>query len=165
MPVKKAPDKKDIKAFPEGITSHTFGIAVAEWNKTITSALLEACVKCLKEHHIPESRIIVKWVPGSFELPLAAQWLAGYTDCDAVICLGCVIKGETPHNHYISEAVSLGISKLSLEFNIPVIFGVLTTDNEAQAVARSGGDKGNKGEDAALAAIHMLVLRSEFEKS
>jgi 6,7-dimethyl-8-ribityllumazine synthase len=163
MTIKKGPEKlnKAEQALnPENIT---IGIAVAEWNKAITSALLDGCMKILIEYGFSQKNIILKWVPGSFELPLVAQWLAELKNVDAVICLGCVIKGETPHNHYISQSVALGISNLSLELSIPVIFGVLTTNNEQQAIDRAGGKMGNKGADAAIAAIKMLVLRSELE--
>jgi 6,7-dimethyl-8-ribityllumazine synthase len=140
------------------ISDIRIAVIVSEWNTKITSSLLEACKSTLLANGILSENIVVEWVPGSFELPLAAKWLLDNDTVDSVICLGCVIKGETTHNHYISEAVSLNIAALSIEYSLPVIFGVLTTENEQQAVDRSGGSKGNKGEDAALAALKMLAL-------
>jgi 6,7-dimethyl-8-ribityllumazine synthase len=140
------------------------GIVVSEWNAKITSSLLEACKSTLLENGIPSKNIVVKWVPGSFELPLVAKWMLDNDTLDCVICLGCVIKGETPHNRYISEAVSLNIAALSMEYSLPVIFGVLTTDNEKQAVDRAGGSKGNKGEEAAMAALKMLAISDRLCK-
>ena len=139
-------------------------IVVSEWNTTITSSLLEACKSTLLENGIPLQNIIVEWVPGSYELPLAAKWMLDNDTFDSVICLGCIIKGETPHNHFISEAVTLNIAALSIEYSLPVIFGVLTTDNEKQALDRAGGSKGNKGEEAALAALKMLALSDKLCK-
>jgi 6,7-dimethyl-8-ribityllumazine synthase len=139
-------------------------VVVSEWNTKITSSLLSACKTTLLGNGIADKNIIVEWVPGSFELPLAAKWMLDNDTFDSVICLGCVIKGETTHNHYISEAVSLNIAALSMEYSLPVIFGVLTTENEAQALDRSGGSKGNKGEEAAMAALKMLSLSDKICK-
>jgi 6,7-dimethyl-8-ribityllumazine synthase len=140
-----------------------FGIVVADWNSEVTSLLLEGAVKTLKKHGTPKSNIIVKHVPGSFELTLGAQFLAEYDDLDAVICLGCVIQGETPHFNYICQSVSYGITELNLNYNIPFIFGVLTTLNLDQAMARAGGVHGNKGDEAAVTAIKMAALQREME--
>jgi len=137
-------------------------VVVSEWNSKINSPLLEACKSTLLLHGILLKNIIIEWVPGSFELPLAAKWMLDNDTVDCVICLGCIIKGETPHNHYISEAVSLNIAALGMEYSVPVIFGVLTTDNEKQAIDRAGGPKGNKGEDAAIAALKMLALADKI---
>ena len=109
-------------------------------------------------HGVPETNIVRKDVPGSFELSLGAQKFAQEKETDAVICLGCVIRGETKHFDFICDAVAYGITEVSLKYNKPVIFGVLTTENEQQAYDRAGGKYGNKGEEAALAALKMLLL-------
>ena len=140
------------------------GIVVADWNKNITWALLDGSVKTLLKHGTSEDNIIVKHVPGSFELTLGAQFLAEYDDLDAIICLGCVIQGETPHFTYICQSVTQGITNLNMEYNIPFIFGVLTTLTERQAIDRSGGKFGNKGDEAAVTAIKMASLQRELEK-
>jgi 6,7-dimethyl-8-ribityllumazine synthase len=140
-----------------------FGIVVSDWNHDITSSLLSGAVSTLKKHGAKEKSIIVKHVPGSFELTLGAQFLAEYDDLDAVICLGCVIRGETPHFTYICESVTYGITRLNLDYNIPFIFGVLTTENHLQAAERAGGKHGNKGDEAAVTAIRMAALQREIE--
>jgi 6,7-dimethyl-8-ribityllumazine synthase len=137
----------------------TIGIVLAQWHNDITNALLKGALDTLKKSGIPTSSIIVKHVPGSFELPLGAQLLREQDKADAVLCLGCIIQGETPHFEYISQAVAQGIMDLNLKYNIPVIFGVLTTSTVKQAKQRSGGKHGNKGADAAIAALQMLELK------
>ena len=141
-----------------------FGILVSEWNKEVTSALLEGSISTLINHDAINENIVVEWVPGSFELVLAAQYFARETKVDAIICLGCIIQGETRHFEFISQAVAKGIMDVNLKYNIPVIFGVLTTDSIEQAIARSGGKHGNKGVEAAATAISMLRLRNSFNK-
>lgn len=133
-----------------------FAIVVAEWNEEITDALYESAVASLKSNGVPGANIIKKSVPGTFELSLAALWMGEKKDVDAVICLGCVIQGETPHFDYICQAVAYGITEAGLKTRKPVIFGVLTTLNKQQALDRAGGKYGNKGEEAALTAIKML---------
>jgi 6,7-dimethyl-8-ribityllumazine synthase len=140
-----------------------FGIVVSDWNREITQALLEGAAKTLKKHGATDNNIIIKHVPGSFELTLGAQFLAEYDDLDAIICLGCIIQGETPHFSYICQSVTYGITKLNLEYNIPFIFGVLTTLNHEQALDRAGGKHGNKGDEAAVTAIKMAALQFEME--
>lgn len=140
-----------------------FGIVVSDWNAEITKALLEGAIKTLKKQGATDNNIVIKHVPGSFELTLGAQFLAEYDDLDAVICLGCVIQGETPHFTYICQSVTYGITKLNLEYNMPFIFGVLTTLNHEQAVDRAGGKHGNKGVEAAVTAIKMAALQREIE--
>jgi 6,7-dimethyl-8-ribityllumazine synthase len=140
------------------------GIVVSDWNSEITYALLDGALKTLKQHGAKSKNIIVKHVPGSFELTLGAQFMAEYDDLDAVICLGCVIQGETPHFTYICQGVTQGITQLNMEYNIPFIFGVLTTIDLQQAVDRSGGKYGNKGDEAAVTAIKMAALQHEMEK-
>ena len=140
-----------------------FGIVVSDWNNKITGALLEGAVSTLIKHGTIEKNIVIKRVPGSFELPLGGQFIAEYDDVDAVICLGCVIQGETPHFTYVCQGVTQGIASLNLEYNIPFIFGLLTTDTMQQALDRSGGKLGNKGDEAAITAIKMATLQSEME--
>ncbi|MCX6301598.1 MAG: 6,7-dimethyl-8-ribityllumazine synthase [Bacteroidia bacterium] len=141
-----------------------FGIVVSDWNRDITWTLLDSAEKTLRRHGATTENIIIKHVPGSFELTIGAQFIAEYDDPDAVICLGCVIKGETPHFTYICQAVTQGITQLNLDYNIPFIFGVLTTDTHQQAADRAGGIHGNKGDEAAVAAIKMAALQREMEK-
>jgi 6,7-dimethyl-8-ribityllumazine synthase len=153
----------DPKIVPDA-SEMRFGIVVSDWNSEVTWSLLEGAVDTLKRHGAKTKNIVVKHVPGSFELTLGAQFLAEYDDLDAVICLGCVIQGETPHFTYICQGVTQGITQLNMEYNIPFIFGVLTTLNQQQAVDRAGGKHGNKGDEAAVTAIKMAALQSEIEK-
>lgn len=141
----------------------TIGIVVAEWNPEITDALQEGAVESLKENGILNDNIIIEKVPGTFELTLGAQFLAEYHDVDAIICLGCVIQGETRHFDFICNSVSTGITQLNINYNIPFIFGVLTTDNFEQAKDRSGGKHGNKGVEAGVTAIKMVSLQKKLE--
>lgn len=141
-----------------------FGIVVSDWNSEVTWALLEGATETLKKYGVKKDNIVVKHVPGSFELTLGAQWLAEYDDLDGVICLGCVIQGETPHFTYICQGVTYGITKLNLEYNIPFIFGILTTNTQQQAADRAGGKHGNKGIEAAITAIKMAALQIDLEK-
>ncbi len=136
-----------------------FAIVVAEWNESITEALYAGAKQCLLSHNVPEKNIIRRNVPGSYELTLGALWMAERKDIDAVICLGCVIQGDTPHFDYICQGVTFGITEVAIKTRKPVIFGVLTTLNMEQATDRAGGKHGNKGEEAALTAIGMLAFR------
>jgi 6,7-dimethyl-8-ribityllumazine synthase len=140
-----------------------FGIVVSDWNSDVTHALLEGAVRTLKKHGTTDNNIIVRHVPGSFELTIGAQFLAEYDDLDAVICVGCVIQGETPHFTYICQSVTQGITQLNLDYNIPFIFSVLTTLNLQQALERAGGKHGNKGDEAAVTAIKMAALQRDME--
>lgn len=133
-----------------------FAIVVAEWNEEITEALYEGARNALLAHGVKKSNIIRKIVPGSFELTLGGLWMAEKRDVAAVICLGCVIQGDTPHFDYICQAVANGITEVNLKTKKPVIFGILTTLNKQQAIDRAGGKLGNKGEEAALTALKML---------
>jgi len=139
-----------------------FGIVVAEWNEEITKSLLHGALKSLEKHNVKEANIQVKWVPGSFELVLGAQYIAEYTDVDAVMVLGCVIQGETRHFDFICQGVTQGITDLNLKYNKPFIFGLLTTNDQQQAIDRAGGKHGNKGDEAAITAIKMVGLGREF---
>jgi len=140
-----------------------FGIVVAEWNFEVTGALAKGAVETLKKHGTISENILVKYVPGSFELPLGAQYFAELENVDAVIVLGCVIQGETRHFDYICEGVTQGIKDLNLKYNKPFIFGLLTTLNQQQALDRSGGKHGNKGDEAAVTAIKMVHLKNSFK--
>ncbi len=137
-------------------------VIVSQWHKDITDALLEGVFTVFENTEIDSFVMEVINVPGSFELPLGAKLAINHYSPDAVICLGCIIRGETPHFHYISNAVADGIMNLNIAYNIPVIFGVLTTDALKQAKQRSGGKHGNKGADAANTALEMIELRNKL---
>jgi 6,7-dimethyl-8-ribityllumazine synthase len=139
----------------------TFVIVVADWNAHITHALYEGCYDTLVQHGASPEQIFTGQVPGAFELPVGARILAGKHNPDAVVCLGCVIKGETSHNEYINNAVAQGLTQLGIASGRPFIFGVLTPDDEQQALDRAGGIYGNKGVEAAVTAIRMAALRRE----
>lgn len=148
--------KSTLRKGKVSLSAKKFAIIVAEWNEEVTEALYEGAYQALLSAGVKKGNIIRKNVPGSFELPLGAQWMADKKDVDAVICLGCVIQGDTPHFDYICQAVAQGIMKVNLESSKPVTFGVLTTLNKKQALERAGGKYGNKGEEAALTAVKML---------
>lgn len=137
------------------------GIVVSDWNRGITDNLLAGCRDTLLANEVHADDIRVQRVPGSFELPMGARLIATGQKFDAIICIGCVIKGETKHDEYIAQAVSNGIMQLSLMINTPIIFGVLTPNNKEQAEARAGGALGNKGEEAAIAALQMGAIRKK----
>ena len=137
----------------------TFGIVVAEWNAHITHALYEGCYDTLLKHGAKPEKIHTAQVPGSFELTAGARILSGQHAVDAIICLGCVIKGETNHDEYINQAVATGLTNLGITTGKPHIFGLLTTQDEQQALDRAGGKHGNKGVEAALTAIRMAALK------
>lgn len=138
-----------------------FGVVVAEWNAHITHALYEACYETLTKHGAKPENIHTIQVPGSFELPAGARLIASKHNPDAVICLGCVIKGETNHNEYINQAVASGLINLGIATGRPFIFGVLTPNDEQQALDRAGGRHGNKGVESAVTAIRMAALKNE----
>jgi 6,7-dimethyl-8-ribityllumazine synthase len=137
------------------ISDRRFAIIVSEWNEEVTEKLFEGAFQTLLKNGAKEENIVRKNVPGSFELSLGAQFAAA-DDFDAVICLGCVIQGETRHFDFICHAVAQGLTTVALKYNKPVIFGVLTPNNQAQAIDRAGGKYGNKGDEAAMTAIKML---------
>jgi 6,7-dimethyl-8-ribityllumazine synthase len=147
----------DTEKVPNG-NGKSFGIAVAEWNKHITFELLKGCMETLIKHGVSENDIHVHFVPGTFELPFAGKKLAQQHHLAGVICLGCVIKGETDHDIYINTSVVNALQTLNIEFDIPFIFGVLTPNNEAQALDRAGGKNGNKGVEAAVTALKMSAI-------
>ena len=147
----------DLSKIPSA-NSMKIGIAVAEWNSKITEGLFNGAIETLLACNCKKENIIRKNVPGSFELPLAAQFFFESSDVDAVICIGSVIKGETKHFDYVCQGVTNGIKDLNISLGIPVIFGVLTDNTMDQAINRSGGKHGNKGVEAAITAIKMADL-------
>ncbi|MGB3466601.1 MAG: 6,7-dimethyl-8-ribityllumazine synthase [Cyclobacteriaceae bacterium] len=138
------------------IAEKKFAIVVSEWNESVTEALFSGALETLLKNGAKKENIYRKDVPGSFELSLGAQYVAAEETIDAVICLGCVIQGETRHFDFICNAVANGITEVGLKYNKPVIFGVLTPENQKQALDRAGGKHGNKGDEAAITAIKML---------
>lgn len=149
----------DITQLPDG-SSFRFGIVVAEWNKDITDQLLSGARSTLVSSGVKENDIEVLHVPGSFELPWGAKHLLTSHRLDGIICLGCLIKGETRHDEYIAQSVAQGLTHLNLISGTPVIFGVLTTENEDQAKERAGGKHGNKGSEAAYAVLQLASIKS-----
>lgn len=145
----------EIINLPDG-SGKKIGIVVSKWNDTITNALLEGAVETLISANVKMEDIVINEVPGTYELPYGAQRIIRSIKPDAVICLGCVIQGETRHFDFICDATANGIMRVSLDSGLPVIFGVLTTDNMQQAIDRSGGVHGNKGVEAAATALQLL---------
>ena len=137
-------------------------IVVARFNEFITSKLLSGCIDCLIRHEAADEDLTVAWVPGAFEIPMAAKKLAESGKYDAVICLGAVIRGATPHFDYVCAEASKGIAQVSMQTGVPVAFGVLTTENIQQAVERAGTKAGNKGVDCAMTAMEMVNLFKEM---
>ncbi len=138
------------------MTTKKFGLVVSEWNTEVTEALYTGAYETLRGQGVTKEHIVKKYVPGSYELSLGAQWMAAREDIDAVICLGCVIQGETKHFDFICNAVAHGLTEVALKYNKPVIFGVLTPNTLQQALDRAGGKHGNKGDEAAVTALKML---------
>jgi len=151
----------DINSIPDA-SKMVFGIVVSEWNQEITSGLLNGAYDTLEGHGVKKDNIIVKSVPGAFELPLGAQIFFEKTNVDAVICLGSVIQGETKHFDFVCEGTVIGIKDVSLKYNKPVVFGVLTDNDKQQAIDRSGGKHGNKGDEAAITAIKMVAFQKNI---
>ena len=135
-----------------------FGIVVSRFNEFLSAKLLDGAIDTLKQHGAQDNALDVVWVPGSFETPVAAQKMAKSKKYDALICLGAVIRGATPHFDYIANEVAKGVSRVSLDAGIPCIFGVITADSLEQAIERAGAKQGNKGRDAAISAIEMANL-------
>lgn len=152
----------DFNSIPDA-SEMSFGIVVSEWNNNITSGLLNGALNTLIKHGAKEDNIQTHYIPGSFELPLAAQTILEANQyVDAVICLGSVIQGETKHFDFVCEGAALGIKDVSLKYNKPVIFGVLTDNTLQQAIDRSGGKHGNKGDEAAITAIKMVHFQKNI---
>ena len=147
----------DHNAVPSG-KGKRFGIVVSEWNSAITKTLLQGAIDTFRFHGVADSDIVIDFVPGTFELPFGAKKLSQHSHVSAVICIGCVIKGETKHDEYINSSVAFALQQLNVEHNIPFIFGVLTPNNEQQALDRAGGKHGNKGVEAAVTALKMASL-------
>jgi len=152
----------DFSKVPDG-TNFKVGIVVAEWNQDITTKLLKAAVDTLRKHNVREENIFVEFVPGTFELVSGAKMIYKGYKPDAVICIGCVIKGDTPHFEYICMGATKGITDLNLMYDVPFIFGVLTTLNLQQALDRCGGIHGNKGDEAAVTALKMIGLKDTID--
>ncbi len=144
--------------------AYKFGIAVSEWNHDITGALLQGALDTLKRHGVSDDNITTIYVPGSFELTNAARHLALQAQVDAVIAIGCVIRGDTPHFDYVCQGVTQGIAALNTMMDTPVIYGVLTTNNLQQSLDRAGGIHGNKGVEAAITAIKMADIACTLKK-
>ena len=140
-----------------------FGIVVSRYNDFITSKLLDGALDCLHRHQCENDNINIAWVPGAFETPSAVKIMAESKKYDAIICLGAVIKGDSSHNQYIASETIKGVARISLDFNIPVSFGVITPDSLEQAIERAGTKRGNKGWEAALSAIEMSNLFIELK--
>jgi 6,7-dimethyl-8-ribityllumazine synthase len=141
-----------------------FGIVVSRFNSLLTDKLLEGAIDCLARHQTDAKAITVARVPGAFEIPYAASKLIGTKNYDAIICLGAVIKGDTPHFDYIANETSKGIARLALDSGVPVVYGIITADNLEQAIERAGTKAGNKGWDAALTALELVNLYREIDR-
>ncbi len=151
----------DPQAVPDG-KGYKIGVVAAEWNPGVTDALLKGAVDTLLEHGVTEDKLMVRRVPGTFELSSAADMMLHYHNLDAVICIGCVIQGETRHFEFICQAVSQGITNVALKHGRPVIFSVLTTNTMEQAVDRAGGKHGNKGVEGAVTALKMVAFHKSL---
>jgi 6,7-dimethyl-8-ribityllumazine synthase len=141
---------------------YRFGIIVSRFNEFITKRLLDSALDCLQRHGASEKAIDVVYCPGAYEIPQVAQKVALTGNHDALICLGCIVHGDTPHFEYIANTVSVGVNRVALETNVPIVFGVLTTDTLEQAIERAGTKAGNKGWDAALSAIELADLNKKI---
>ena len=153
----------DPTAVPDG-KKYKIGVIAAEWNPEVTNAMLQGAVDTLREHGVQDENLFVRRVPGTFELTSAAEMMLHYINLDAVICIGCVIQGETRHFEFICQAVSQGLSNVAIEHSRPVIFSVLTTDNMEQAVDRAGGKHGNKGVEGAITALKMVAYHDSLSE-
>lgn len=151
----------DPNTVPSG-KDYKVGIVVAEWNPQITNALLQGAVDTLLEHGVLNENLLVEHVPGSYELSTGADLMLAHTDVDAVICIGCVIQGDTRHFDFICEAVSQGLTNVSIHYHKPVIFTLLTTNDMQQALDRCGGKHGNKGVEGAITALKMCALEHKL---
>ncbi len=140
-----------------------FAIVVSRFNSLVTQRLLDGALDALRRHEVDENAITIAWTPGSFELPLVAQKFAKSGKYDAVICLGCIIRGDTPHFEYVASETAKGIAQVMLDTGVPVVFGVVTADNLEQALERAGAKAGNRGFDAAMTAMEMANLLRKIE--
>ncbi len=160
--LRKTSGKEEVNIPNQDEYKFKIGIAVSEWNDEITNYLKTGAIRTLKKYGFTDEHIIVKYVPGSFELPLGAKYLIEFANTDAVICLGCVIEGKTRHFDFVCQGVTQGIMDINLKTGKPVAFGVLTTKNQQQAKERAGGRLGNKGEEAAEAVLKMLGFKTDI---
>ncbi len=149
----------DINSVPSA-KGMRFGIVISEWNNEITEALFDGALNTLVKHGASQDDIMKEYVPGTFELTYGAKLMKSHKDLDAIIVLGCVIQGETRHFDFICQGVAQGISEINREGQMPVIFGVLTTENQQQALDRAGGKHGNKGDEAGVTAIKMVAFKN-----
>ena len=152
-----------IKGEQEG-QGRRIAVVVSEFNEMVTRQLLKGCVETLRERGVANEDITVVWVPGAFEIPSTALRIARQGACDAIVCLGAVIRGETPHFEHISSECARGIGEVSLQTGVPAIFGVLTTENVDQALQRAGGKAGDKGADAARAALELASVFARVDE-
>ncbi|MFA7493641.1 MAG: 6,7-dimethyl-8-ribityllumazine synthase [Proteiniphilum sp.] len=152
----------DPTTIPEGKDKRV-GIVVSDWNSSVTHSLLQGATDTLVKFGVSPNDVIIEHVPGSFELTYAAKVMIEKEEVDSVIILGCVIQGETPHFTFVCDSVTEGTTQLNLKYNVPVIFGLLTTLTLDQAQARAGGRHGNKGDEAAITALKMMELQSRYE--
>lgn len=146
-------------------TGMRLAIVAGRFNDTITKSLLDGAMEALYEHGLDRADVTVVWVPGAYEIPLVAKRLAAAGDLDAVVCLGAVIRGGTPHFDFVAGQCAAGVTRAALDTGVPVIFGVLTTDDLAQALDRAGGSEGNKGHEAAVTAVEMVDLLRQLPKA
>jgi 6,7-dimethyl-8-ribityllumazine synthase len=153
----------DFNSVPDA-SAMRIGIVASEWNESVTEKMLEGACNTLERHGVKTENIRVERVPGSFELNFGARRMAEYLQVDAVIALGCIVKGDTPHFDYVCSAVTQGITELNFRYDIPFIFGILTTNNLKQAEERCGGIYGNKGDEAAITAIKMIDYACRIKK-
>lgn len=151
----------DPDSIPNG-KGKRIGIVVSEWNRSITGNLLKGAYNTLIKFGVESDDIVIEYVPGSFELTFGAKVILEKSNVDSVIILGCVIQGETPHFTFVCDSVTEGTTQLNLKYNVPVIFGLLTTNTQEQAIARSGGIHGNKGDEAAITALKMIELKNRY---
>ena len=152
----------DPSSVPDG-SGMKIGIVTAEWNIEITRVMLEGACETLTRHGVKSTNILIEFVPGSVELTFGSRMMAESMELDAIICLGCVIQGETKHFDYVCQSVTDGITQLNLTYDIPFIFGVLTTDNLQQALDRAGGVHGNKGVESAITALRMIQVARKMK--
>jgi len=156
---------QELQGTSGSVSDNRFSIVVSKYHRSITQKLLDGAVQTLTRNLVPTNQIKVHWVPGAWEIPSAVQTVLDAGQCDAVLTLGCVVRGETTHDQHINTSVSNSLGQLTLDYKVPVAFGVLTVNTMDQAIQRSGGDTGNKGVEVAEAAIHMLLLYKEIQSN
>jgi len=155
----------DLQGSPRASRAGRVAVVVSRYNELVTKRLLEGAERCLREHHVPEDAVDVIWVPGAFELPVAAETAAASGRYAAIVALGCVIRGETPHFEYVAGEAARGLGNVALAHRLPVGFGVLTTESLEQAMARAGGEAGNKGYEAAEAALTTASVLAQVTRA